>query len=153
MKTWNRERKRTRDRLLEYDFNIVPPHPHTAGLSMLYPWENLQISMIGIAILQLARKNGFSGDDAAFWERFSEGAVIKGAAATFPATGHSNNLYLDEDTGTLYYFKENSTPINVEVAEEIGAIITSNNNLYIPIRALLIENTILNCGDAAEYID
>jgi len=32
-----KERRRTRDRLLEYD---MLARPHTAGLAMVYPWEN-----------------------------------------------------------------------------------------------------------------
>lgn len=53
---WNYERHRTRDRLLEYDINIMPPHPHSAGLSMVYPWENVSLKMLETQILALARK-------------------------------------------------------------------------------------------------
>jgi len=35
-----KERWRTRDRLLEYDISIMPARPRTAGLAMVYPWEN-----------------------------------------------------------------------------------------------------------------
>ena len=40
---WNYERKRTCKRLLEYDFNIMSPRPHAAGLGMIYPWENIML--------------------------------------------------------------------------------------------------------------
>lgn len=43
---WNYERKRTRDRLIEYDFSIIAPTPHSAGLLFLYPWENLVIKQL-----------------------------------------------------------------------------------------------------------
>ena len=33
-----RERHRTRDLLLEYDLNIMPPHPRAGGISIVYPW-------------------------------------------------------------------------------------------------------------------
>jgi len=38
-----KERWRTRDRLLEYDESIMPLRPHSAGLSMIYPWENVTL--------------------------------------------------------------------------------------------------------------
>lgn len=59
MKTWNRERKRTRDRLLRYDFNMAPAAPQTAELPYVYPWENLRLNQLGRQIYELACQNGF----------------------------------------------------------------------------------------------
>ena len=83
MKTWNRERKRTRDRLLDYEFTIVPPHPHSGGipfifpietdssipildaastvLPIIYPWENVQLDFLEDEIFgyQLVKYNYF----------------------------------------------------------------------------------------------
>ena len=43
---WNYERKRTRDRLIEYNLNIIVPTPYSAGLLFLYPRENLIIKQL-----------------------------------------------------------------------------------------------------------
>ena len=152
-KNWNYERWRTRDRLLEYDFNIVPPHPHSAGLPFIYPWENIQSLMLQNEIFEIAKANGYNGTEEHMWSVFStDGLLITGAIDTFPVPGDTNNLYLDKQSGIIYYFKETPNPINEDAAEQIGAIIVGTNEeityLYIPIRALLIEDTILNCGNA-----
>ena len=172
MKTWNRERKRTRDRLLEYDFSLVPPHPHSAGIPFVYPtqdmnlqpftdelpnvypWEEIHTELMEEEIYKVAKKNGFSGTAEELWNM--GGCVMQGTLGTFPEDGDPNNLYLDGQTGILYYFKIVSAPINNTAANAAGARIIESNNeihLYIPVRSYLIENTILNCGDAAEYID
>ena len=180
MKTWNKERKRTRDRLIEYDFNLVPPHPHSAGipfifpieseglnplppfggnatsLPFVYPWEQIQIHMLERDIFIIAQNNGYEGTAEQLWQIFSrDGWVVKGTIDTFPLPGNPNNLYLDAETGILYYFKTSDT-VNYENAESAGAVIheidANTFYLYIPVRALLIEDTILNCGDASEYI-
>jgi len=52
---WNRERYRTRDLLLEYDTAIMPARPRTAGLAMVYPWENLTLSTLKAQIIEIAR--------------------------------------------------------------------------------------------------
>lgn len=43
---WNYERYRTRDRLIEYDFDLIAPFPHSAGLPIIYPWENVFIEQL-----------------------------------------------------------------------------------------------------------
>ena len=156
MKTWNKERKRTRDRLLEYDFNIVPPHPHSAGLSIVYPWENMQLYQLEYQIYTLAQNNGYNGTMEDLWNVFSKyGYIISGTISTFPLPGDTKNIYFDTETGIIYYFKISET-INNEALESTGAVATAANDgtfyVYIPVRALLIEDTILNCGDASEYI-
>lgn len=183
MKTWNRERKRTRDRLLEYNFAIVPPHPHSGGIvlpypeesnlisigipylsngtiSSVYPWENTTLTMLSHQLYTIAVQNGYSGTEESFLASFgnaSEKEVIVGLLENFPVPGNTTHLYLDRDTGILYYFKATDSPIMEAVAEQMGIVIagTSDNltYLYIPVRALPIENLIYDCGDAAEYID
>lgn len=155
------ERWRTRDRLLEYDSNIMPPRPHSAGLSMIYPWENINLTNLAKAIYQIAINHGFTGTENNFWEKFTigTGTIVTGIVATFPVPGEEDTLYLDLQTDILYYFKETTSFITPTEAIQYGIEIVgisqdnSTQYLYIPIRAMLMEDTILNCGDAAEYID
>lgn len=156
-----RERRRTRDRLLEYD---IPLNPHAAGLSMVYPWENLSLSVLSEQILSIAKKYNFKGTNKDFWERFSGGTIITGTLDSFPIEGNEANLYLDTETNILYYFKITTYNVSDEIVAKIGAAIvqrsivagseeTFETRLYIPVRALPLENLIYDCGDAAEYID
>ena len=155
---WNHERHRTRDRLLEYDINIMPPRPHTAGLEMIYPWENTVLDILNMQILELARKNGFIGDEEDFWSRFINGKVHALSFTDFPMPGIEGDLYLDIDTDNLYYFKTISGMLTEEQIARVDAAIVDYSQiddvtyLYIPIRALLIEDTILNCGNSEEVI-
>ena len=172
---WNHERWRTRDRLLDYDFNIVPPHPHSGGfatpypveetdlspmlpmfgenstLLRIYPWEEYNSTALEREILIIAQRNGYTGTSTEFWAKFQYGNVITGTIEIFPVPGDTRNLYLDLTTEILYYFKE--ITLTAAEAEQLGAVIVGENYAYIPVRALLIEDTILNSGDAAEYID
>lgn len=151
---WNYERWRTRDRLLEYDFNIYPALPHSAGLSMVYPWENIALANLNKQIIEIARNHGYNGDDETFWERFVSGGVYFGTLSTFPVPGDENNLYLDTDTDILYYFKFTTNELDFNSIARIGVAIVGTSivmdtediikYLYIPIRALPIENFILN---------
>ena len=61
MKTWNRERKKTRDRLLDYDASIMPIMPSTASLPYIYPWENITLSILSNQIFKVAQLNGYTG--------------------------------------------------------------------------------------------
>lgn len=155
---WNHERHRTRDRLLEYDINIMPPRPHSAGLSMVYPWENVSLNMLETQILALARKNGFDGTDSEFWNHFVDGKVHISILAEFPMPGIVGDLYLDTETDILYYFKEYAGELNEEQIARVDAARVDYSQvydityLYIPIRSLLIEDTILNCGTSEEVI-
>lgn len=183
---WNYERKRTRDRLIEYDISIMPLYPHSGGiavpypqeaeniritipsiiaearLNVIYPWENYSLTILSHQLYLIARDNGFPGTEKQFLEKFgslnviTENNVIVGIINNFPMIGDTNALYLDRETGILYYFKATENTINEEIATIMGAIIKGKENemtfLYIPVRALLIEDTILNCGDASEYI-
>lgn len=157
---WNRERHRTRDLLLEYDFDRLPARPHTAGLNIIYPWEDTNLHIFAKELYQLVLNNGFTGTLEQFLNRFcveqEYTQVVKGTVNTFPMPGIENNLYLDIETSILYYFKITNAPINPELVNKIGAIMTTDEDksyLYIPVRAMLIEDIILNGGSAAEYID
>lgn len=183
---WNHERKRTRDRLIEYDISIMPLYPHSGGIAVpypqeaenititipsiiaearlkaIYPWENYSLTILSHQMYLIARDSGFPGTEKQFLEKFgslntiTENNVIVGTINTFPIEGDTNALYLDKETGILYYFKATENRINEEIAAITGAVIKGKENemtfLYIPVRALLIEDTILNCGDASEYI-
>jgi hypothetical protein len=157
-----RERKKTRDLLLEYDAAVLPPHPRAAGLKMIYPWENINNSILKNQIYQIAVDNGYVGVPEDFWSKFTTGLLIHGTITTFPVPGNEDNLYLDDETGILYYFKEVDTEVNTDMIARIGAAIVGQSRingdeeksifLYIPVRAMPIEDLIYDCGDASDYI-
>lgn len=146
---WNLERYRTRDRLLEYDFNIYPAVPHSAGLSMVYPWENVVINQLSKQFIELVHSHGFTGDEQELWDRFSDGVIKHGTLSTFPIPGNKNNLYFDIETEILYYFKAIPHEVLPDDAAVIGAAIVGISRiaekeqtftyLYIPIKSLPIE--------------
>lgn len=155
-----KERWRTRDRLLDYDAHIVPPSPHSAGISTVYPWESISLQNLSHQIYILAQNNGFIGTEQMLWNKFSAGSVIMiDTINNFPEEGAENNLYLDKETDILYYFKKSST-YNYNIGDTAEVVVAGTAQaeepnvtiyfLYIPVRALLIEDTILNCGDATE---
>lgn len=154
-----RERHRTRDRLLEYDQDVVPYTPHTAGLPLIYPWENITLSVLQHQIFEIAEHYGFIGTENDFFSKLVniKGGVVNGTIATFPVPGEFDVLYLDNETDTLYYFKILDEIITQDTADEIDAVVVETSetttSLYIPVRALLLENSILNSGNATEYID
>ena len=153
---WNLEQYRTRDRLLEYDFDIYPRFPHSAGLSMIYPWENIALNQLSKQIYQIAKSFGYKKSEEEFWLRFSEGSVIVSNITDFPRIGDENKIYLDKETGILYYFIITTNSIYMDLVKSIGAIISEIDSdsdqkkifyLYIPIRAMPIENLIINGGE------
>lgn len=156
-----RERRRTRDRLLEYDIAIMPPRPHTAGLAMIYPWENTSLSTLSHQVYLIAKNNGFVGEETEFWERFSHnstGGVNIGTIETFPIPGMEDQLYLDVETEILYYFKIASQNVSEEIADQYGAEVVGRTEdgsiyVYIPVRALPIEPLLIDCGSSTELID
>lgn len=159
-----RERRRTRDRLLEYDSFIMPYHPRQAGLSMVYPWENMNLSMLQKQIYQIALNEGFQESEQIFWNHFSQGNIIFGTLDTFPIDGDEKALYFDTNTESLYYFKRTTT-FDEGVSALLGVAIvnralvgtdgTEEYCLYIPLKAYLMENIILNIdgGSSTEVID
>lgn len=163
MKTWNRERFKTRDRLLEYDTSIMPLTP-TAGASMpmIYPWENASLAILSHQIFKLAQTNGYTGPEELLFEKFNGGSVYKyDTLNNFPAIGAVGNLYIDISTGIIYYYISTTQQVNAEKIAIVGGAIVgysvvgdiTETHLYLPIRALPIENLIYDCSDAAEYID
>lgn len=149
---WNLERYKTRDRLLEYDFNIYPIVPHSAGLSMIYPWENIAIKQLEKQFIEIVKSNGYTGSEEDLWDKFSHGTIQHGTLNTFPVPGNENDIYFDRETEILYYFKIIRTEVYTELVEKIGAVIVGSSKiedtnmfetyLYIPVRALPIENLI-----------
>lgn len=155
---WNYERYRTRDRL-RAPTQPIPYYPHNINLPYVYPWEDASLAILSEKLYQIALQNGFIGSSSDFLERFSSnnGQIVRGTIATFPVPGSDVDFYFDEETEIFYYFKATDTPINVEAAGALGATIVGTNGsityLYIPVRAMPLENIIWNCGDAAEFID
>ena len=154
-----KERWRTRDRLLEYDDAIMPPRPHRAGLRMVYPWEDLlSITVLEKKFYQLAVEHGYTGDMETFWERFIYGNVHTGTLAEFPEIGDEHDLYLDVETDILYYFKATSETVYSDIAARVGVAIVGTSKIkdqetivtymYIPVRAMPIQNLIYDCGNS-----
>lgn len=155
------ERRRTRDLLLEYDISIMPPHPRSAGLKMIYPWENINNSVLKQQIYDIALDNGYVGTVDDFWDKFSSSVLVHGTLDTFPVPGNEYSLYFDDDTSVLYYFKSANGALNEKLIARIGAAIVGTSvvvgedivtYLYIPVRALPIEDLIYDSGDASDYI-
>lgn len=128
-----RERKRTRDLLLDYDSTGICriPRPRTAGLAMVYPWENIALSTLLKQLYVLAADSGFSGTEQEFSEKFGsyfEGKqIIYANYDSFPEEGETDKFYFDLTDKILYYW----------------------DNEYIPVNAMLIAGTILNAGDSS----
>lgn len=141
-------RQLTRDLLLSYDFSIVPPHPIYAGLNYVYPWENISLMSFSKQFLQLAVLNGFSGNEKELWEHFEGGIILYSNIIDFPEIGNEKNLYLDSNSNIIYCFNFLSPESAVNI-EEKGGIITGHSQdetifyAYLPLRTLLIEDTIL----------
>ena len=154
---WNYERYRTRDLLLEYDKSIMPPRPRAGGLtniyawgstipsdeetldfpmpiqqdiSIIYPWENVSLSVFSHQLYLVAIKNGFEGTEHDFLNHFvnyvSDKQIIFENYNNFPNFGSNKTLYFDKKEKILYYW----------------------NNEYLPVNATLITDTIINGGEA-----
>ena len=125
-----KERWRTRDLLLEYNTNIIPPRPRAAGLGMVYPWENAPISNLIKQLFIIATGSGFIGTEDDFKNHFGaylqNKEIIFNIFENFPNIGESNKLYFDLEEKILYYW----------------------NNNYIPVNAMLIANTTIDGGEA-----
>ena len=126
-----KERHRTRDLLLEYDSTIMPVRPRAAGLTMVYPWENVSINTLISQLYQFAENSGFIGTEKEFKEHFgaylSDRSIIYANFNNFPEVGEKKKLYFDLIDKILYYWDDNK---------------------YIPINAMIIANTKLNGGEA-----
>lgn len=151
------ERVRTRDLLLEYDKAIIPPKPRLAGLaniyswgstpldnlngeepptpnqkdiSIIYPWENISLSIFSNQLYKVAIINGFIGTEREFLDRFvnyvSDKQIVFDNFDNFPQYGSAQKLYFDQIEKILYYW----------------------DNEYIPVNAMLIADTTINGGEA-----
>ena len=129
------ERRRTRDLLLEYNVDIMPPHPRAAGLSMVYPWENIELSNLIIQLYSFAAHSGYEGTieefKTVFGSYLQSKQIIFDTFNNFPEIGESNKLYFDTEENILYYWE----------------------NEYKPINTLLIEGTILDGGTSILSIE
>lgn len=159
MLTWNRERKRTRDRLLQYDTSIVPT-PYSISMPMIYPWQNASLAILSHQFFKLAQLNGYTGTEELLFRRFNGSAIHPyETLENFPVPGIQGDLYLETSTQIVYYYTTTTGEVNTENITAIGGVIVDysmiNNEtaIYLPIRALPIEPLLLNCGTAAEYID
>jgi hypothetical protein len=125
-----KERRRTRDLLLEYNTNIMPPRPRAAGLGMVYPWENAPVSSLIKQLFIIAAGSGFIGTESDFKNHFGaylqNKEIIFDVFESFPDVGENNKLYFDLDEKILYYW----------------------DNDYIPVNAMLIANTTIDGGEA-----
>ena len=158
MKTWNKERKRTRDLLIEYDISIMPPHPrsggivvvypwgspaydsvidnyipkqaHTTTLSMIYPWENTSLNILNYQLYLIAVQNGFEGSLEDFKDLFTS---FVGARSIMFAT---YDTFPEQGILNKLYFDLNEK------------ILYYWDNEYIPVNAMLIANTIIEGGEA-----
>lgn len=126
-----KERRRTRDLLLEYDAAIMPPRPRTAGLSMVYPWEDLALATFKQQLYQVLGDNGLNWSEEKLDEILeaikNNRQILYAHYNNFPARGETEMLYFDLDDKVLYYWE---------------------NNKYTPINTLLIAETILQGGGA-----
>ena len=95
MKTWNRQRIKTRDRLFDYD---LPAYPIIDKLQAPYPWASASLSVLSKQLYELALQKGFLGTQDTFLSRFANGTIIRGTLNQFPIPGDSDTLYLDKTT-------------------------------------------------------
>lgn len=140
------ERRRTRDLLLDYAYDVLPVIPRqTASLPIIYPWAGVTSSVLSKQIYEIAKNNGFVGTEAEFLIKFAnmEEEIFIGSIDTFPPHGEEDKLYLDQTTGVLYYFKVLPLPLDGNYP---GAIIADSTDeicsIYLPIYALAIQDTI-----------
>lgn len=125
------------------------------NISHVYPWENMQLTALSEQIYKIAQKHGYQENEESFWDKFNNGAVIISTLANFPPIGDENKIYLDKESGILYYFIATTSLIYYELANAVGAIINKDKAkeityLYLPIKAMPIQNLIISGGDINE---
>ena len=128
------------------------------NIQTVYPWENAQLTILAQQIYKIAQNAGYTEDIQSFYNQFNEGTVIITNLEDLPPIGNSNKLYLDKSSGILYYFISTDKVIYNELASAIGAVIINSiendsqiiTNLYIPVKAMPIENLIINGGELNE---
>lgn len=57
MNTWNRERKRTRDRLLGFGIDVLPFYSSMPSWASIFPWEALPLEPLEAQLLNLLIEN------------------------------------------------------------------------------------------------
>lgn len=156
----NRERYRTRDLLLEYDHQIMPPRPRAAGLGSIYtwldanqvnqgeadvppdptaptvksvyPWENTGLVILSNQLYTLAAQSGYHGTSQEFYQYFGS--------------------YLERNSQEIFFNTYNNFPqvgtTNMLYFDLETKILYYWDNEYIPVNAMLIANTVLQGGDA-----
>ena len=152
-------RERTRDLLLEYDIRIMPPRPRAAGLAMVYPWLNSNMTSEGWVTLPIPDTTEFN--TVYPWE--SVGLNILGdqiylLAARSGYTGtreefhHYFGSYLENNKWEILFEEFDNFPevgeINKLYFDLTDKILYYWNGEYIPVNAMLITDTILQGGGA-----
>lgn len=156
---WNHERYRTRDLLREYVAAEMPSYPTTNNMPLIYPSSNTNLAVLQKQLYAIASQHGFAGDIDDFLTKFGmgSGGIIRGTLADFPVPGMETNLYFNTQDEVIYYFKETTDTIDMEALSRIGGHVVGTSGqttyLYLPVRAMPVEDIIYDCGDAAEYID
>lgn len=156
----NSNRRATRDLLLEYDSNIMPPHPRAAGLNyvynwldsnvapdetygvppmpttsemhMIYPWENTNLGILSSQLYALAANSGYTGTQQQFNTYFGYYLEHSDKEILFDIFGNFPQI----GSANMLYFDLNNK------------ILYYWDNEYIPANAMLIANTILEGGEA-----
>lgn len=123
----NKERRRTRDLLLDAE-NPVTPTNYVSSIRAVYPWENMQLSFFAGQLYAFALANGYEGSADDFNKQFTsmlaEKTVHYMSRDDFPIEGEENHLYFDTEGKILYYY----------------------DNEYLSVNATLIANTVVNGG-------
>ena len=150
-------RHRTRDLLLEYDSNIMPPHPRAGGIPMvypwgddnssgallppfpdysliesIYPWEMQNLAIMGDWLFHFASNSGYTGTREEFYSCF--GLYLQNNRQEIIFENYSN-FPLTGAQDKLYF----------DLNEKV---LYYWENDYIPVNAMLIANTIVNGGEA-----
>lgn len=116
--------------------DVCPPRPRAAGLSIIYPWENMNLTIFAQQLYQIAARSGYEDTEETFMNNFGSylgnKPILYAVFANFPETGENDKLYFALDEKILYYWDETE---------------------YKPVKATLIDDTILYSGDASEYYD
>lgn len=150
-------RHRTRDLLLEYDTNIMPPHPRAGGLPMIYPWgddnssggllppfpdysiiesiypwEMQNLGILGDWLYNFSRNSGYNGSREEFYSCFG--------------------LYLEHNRQEIIFDDYSNFPLtgaqDMLYFDLNEKVLYYWNEEYIPVNAMLIANTIVNGGEA-----
>lgn len=149
----SQERRKTRDLLLEY--HLGPYYPRAGGLSIVYPWENVDITIFEHQFFEMARQNGFEGTKEDFWEAFSsQSDIVAEQVSEFPVPGNPKTLYYDNTTGIVYSFKNITDEEVLQKELENGGIEVGQSEdgethyVYAPIQATPTEGLTFYGGGA-----